>query len=119
MDGRDLLVIGSLALLAVSVLLAFLGFPQAVVSGLIGGVGTGAGILWKWLEKRPASDQRSSTQSTPRPYRDEKAQHRFAYDKILIDEAPTLRGRGRYDYELSLAEGQRIRVASNATEGKY
>src|SRR5437660_7654434 len=112
MDGRDLLVIGSLVLLAVSVLLAFVGFPQAVVSALIGGVGTGAGILWKWLEKRPASVQRSPTKATPQFRQQERTQPRSIYDRTLIDEAPTLRGKGRCDYELSLAEGQRVQVAT-------
>jgi hypothetical protein len=119
MDGRDLLVIGSLILLAISILLAFLGFPQAVVSALIGGVGTGAGILWKWLEKRPTSAQRSSSKSSPQSPEQEKAQSLVTYDKIMVDEAPTLRGKGRRDYRLSLVEGQRIRVLSNAAEGRY
>ena len=118
MEERDLLVIGCLILLAVSVLLAFLGYPQAVVSALIGAVGTGAGILWKWLEKRP-SDHQQSPRLAPQSSSQTEAQSKIIYDQILIDEAPTLRGRGRYDYELTLAEGERIRVASNATEGRY
>src|SRR5438093_6439047 len=104
MEERDLLVIGSLILLAVSVLLAFLGFPQAVVSALIGGVGTGAGILWKWLEKRPASPSGPFPKSTPQSPQQEKIQSPITYDHLLIDEAPTLRGKGRRDYELSLTE---------------
>src|SRR6266705_2609095 len=118
MDGKARLVAGSLLLLAVSVILAAIGFSQAIVSALIGAVGTGAGILWKWLEKRP-SDHQQSPKSAPQSSSQTKAQSRIIYDQILIDEAPTLRGRGRYDYELTLAEGERIRVASNATEGRY
>ena len=62
MDGRDLLVIGSLIPLAISVLLAFLGFPQIVVSALIGGVSADAGILWKWSKNDHQADHQVLTQ---------------------------------------------------------
>src|SRR5438034_1398652 len=107
MDGKDLLVVCSLSLLAFSVILAAIGFSQAIVSAIIGAVGTGSGILWKWLDKREPRPSSSSSKSPP------------AKAEILLDEAPTIRGKGRQDYELNLAEGQKIQISSNATEGKY
>jgi hypothetical protein len=107
MDGKDLLVVSSLLLLAVSVILAAIGFSQAIVSAFVGAVGTGFGILWKWLEKRELRSPSLSSRSLP------------AKAAILIDEAPTIRGKGRQDYVLNLAEDQKIQISSNATEGRY
>ncbi len=105
MDGRSALVVGSIAILIVSVVLAFLGVSQAIVSAIISAVGTGTGLILKILERDP---RQALTSSIP------KNSHKF-----VINEAPTIGGKRREDFGVDMEEGETIGIFVKATEGRF
>lgn len=127
-NPRDILVVVSLCLLAVSVLLAAIGFPQALVTGLIGAVGAGARILWDWLDRSERKKEKPEAVSVEKPgLKPSKAAERgnpraqilLSYEKTIINEAITIGGKRRHNFQLLLEEGQDIQIVAHATEGRY